>query len=51
MKIGVISSGNEVLTLFKFLAKFDNQYLIYYDQVNRPYGDNTFGYSLDCVQK
>lgn len=51
MKIGIITSGNEVLTLFKFLNKFDNQYVVYYDQVNRPYGDNTFEYSLDCVQK
>ncbi len=51
MKLGIITSWNEVLTLFKFLNKFDNEYIIYYDQINWPYGDNSFEYSVKCVEK
>lgn len=49
MKIGIITSGNENFTLFKFLNKFDHEYFVYYDQVNRPYGDKNFEYSKQKI--
>lgn len=49
MKIGIITSGNENLTLFKFLNKFNHEYFVYYDQNNRPYGDKNFEYSKQKV--
>ncbi len=49
MKIGIITSGSENLTLFKFLNKYDHTYLVYHDQVNRPYGDKTFEYSKQKI--
>lgn len=51
MKIWIITSWSEMLTLFKFLTKIDHEYVIYYDFFHRPYGDKTFDQSLDCVQK
>ena len=51
MKIGIITSGNEWLTLFKFLHKFNHNYYVYYDQNNRPYGDKDFDVSLRCIEK
>ena len=50
MKIGVVTAGNENLTLFKFLNKFDHQYHIYYDQLNWPYGDNDFDESKKKIE-
>jgi len=49
MKIGIITSGNENLTLFKFLNKFNHEYFVYYDQNNWPYGDKNFEYSRQKV--
>jgi len=51
MKIWIITSGPENLTLFKFLAKYDHEYIVYYDFFHRPYGDKTFDQSLECVEK
>lgn len=51
MKIGIITSWNEVLTLFKFLNKFDHEYVVYYDQINRPYGDNSFEDSINYIKR
>ncbi|HKL43653.1 MAG TPA: hypothetical protein VJ892_00040 [Candidatus Absconditabacterales bacterium] len=51
MKIGIVTSGNEVLTLFKFLNKFEHEYFVYYDQNNWPYGDKNFDVSLNYVEK
>lgn len=39
MKIWIITSGSENLTLFKFLSKYDHEYLIYYDDLLGPYWD------------
>lgn len=39
MKIWILTSWNDNLTLFKFLNKFDNEYIIYYDNLYWPYGD------------
>lgn len=39
-----------MLTLFKFLTKYDHEYVIYYDQAHQFYGDQTFEESLLNVQ-
>jgi hypothetical protein len=33
MKIGILASGNDMLTLFDFLASQDHEYVIFYDQL------------------
>lgn len=45
MKIGIISSWRDTLSLFKFLSSYDNEYLVYVDQEFFPYWEK----SLDCV--
>lgn len=39
-----------MLTLFKFLTKYDHEYIVYYDQSHQFYGDQTFENSLLNVQ-
>ena len=51
MKIWIITSGSETLTLFRFLSTYDHTYVVYYDFFHWPYGDKTFEQSLACVQK
>ncbi len=51
MKIWIISSWSETLTLFKFLTKYDHEYVVYYDDLHRPYGDKTFDQSLEFVEQ
>jgi hypothetical protein len=51
MKIWIITSGSESLTLFKFLSKYDHEYVVYYDFFHRPYGDKTFAQSRICIEK
>ena len=51
MKIGIITSWNENLTLFKFLNKFNHEFFVYYDQINRPYWDKAFTYSKEQIIK
>lgn len=50
MKIWIISSWSETLSLFKFLGKYAHEYVVYYDFFHWPYGDKTFEQSLACVQ-
>ncbi len=50
MKIWIITSWSENLTLFKFLAKYDHEYIVYYDFFHWPYGDKTFDQALACVK-
>ena len=38
MNIGIISSGNDSLALFKMLTKHDHQYFIVHDQTHFPFG-------------
>lgn len=38
MKIGIITSNNDSLLLFRFLQNYDHEYLIYYDSKLAPYG-------------
>ena len=49
MKIWIITSWNDNLTLFKFLNKYDNEYIIYYDFLYWPYGDKDFKFISDRV--
>jgi len=51
MKIGIITSWNENLTLFKFFNKYNHDFFVYYDQINRPYWDKTFEYSKEQIIK
>ena len=51
MKIGIISSGMETLALFRFLTRYDHEYLVYYDSLHAPYGDKNFSSSLQAVEK
>ena len=37
MKIGIVTSGVEILTLFRFLTRYDHEYIVYYDSLNAPY--------------
>jgi len=39
MKIGVVGSGADMLSIFKFLNKYDHDYIVYFDDLLRPYGD------------
>lgn len=51
MKIGIVTSGLDMLPLFKFLNKYDCEYHIYWDWNNGSYGDKDFEYSLWNVEK
>lgn len=51
MKLGLITSGADSLALFKFLSKYDNEYIIYFDQQNWPYGDKDFDFALTQVKQ
>ena len=51
MKIGIISSWIDTLALFQFLARYDNEYLVYCDQTNFPYWETALDYVLDCIEK
>ncbi len=50
MKIWIISSWSETLSLFSFLTKYTHEYIVYYDFFHRPYGEKTFEQSLVCVE-
>ena len=51
MKIGIVTSWNDNLTLFKFLNKYDNEYYIYYDFMSWPYWDRNFDDALKSIKK
>ena len=51
MKIGIISSWTETLSLFQFLTRYDHEYLVYCDQTNFPYREKSLEYVLDCIEK
>ena len=44
MKIGIISSGNETLTLRKVLTKYNHEYLVYHDQTFFPFGEKNLDF-------
>lgn len=51
MKIGIVTGGNENLWLFSFLAQKNNEYIVYYDSAQWPYGDKDFAVGLAHVRK
>lgn len=51
MKIGIVSNGNDTLSLFKLLVKYDNEYLVYHDQSNFPYWEKSLAYVLQQIEK
>lgn len=51
MKIGIISSGQEMLALFSFLSRYEHEYLVYYDSLHAPYGEKNFLTSLQAVEQ
>ena len=51
MKVGIISSWIDTLALFQFLTRYDNEYLVYFDQTNFPYWEKSFDYVLECIEK
>ena len=51
MKIGIISSGMETLALFRFLTRYNHEYIIYFDSLHAPYGDKSFEKSLKYINE
>lgn len=51
MKIGIVSSGNDTLALFKVLSRYDNEYIVYHDQLGFPYWEKSFDSALKYVEK
>ncbi len=51
MKIGIVSSWMETLSLFSFLTRYNHEFVIYYDSINAPYWAKNFSTSLDNVKK
>ena len=51
MKIGIISSWIETLSLFQFLTRYDHEYLVYCDQTNFPYWEKSLDYVLECIER
>ena len=51
MKIGIISSWIDTLTLFQFLTCYDNEYLVYCDQTNFPYWEKSLDFVLNNIEK
>lgn len=51
MKIGIVTSGVEILSLFCFLTRYDHEYIVYYDSLNAPYWAKNFSTSLVNVKK
>lgn len=49
MKVALITSWNDNLTLFKFLSKYDHEYIVYYDNLYWPYGDKDFSFISNRV--
>jgi hypothetical protein len=51
MKIGIVSSGNETLALWKILTKYNHEYLVYHDQSFFPFGSKDFSFIGEEIQK
>lgn len=47
MKIWIVSSAIESLSLFKFLNRYEHQYFLYLDTLNASYGEKKFETSLE----
>ena len=51
MKIGIITSWMETLALFRFLTRYNHEYIIYFDSLNAPYWEKHFESSLKNIKK
>ncbi len=51
MNIGIISSGNENILLFKYLNRYNHNYTLYYDQNNSFLGDKEFDHAKEIIKK
>lgn len=51
MKIGIISSWIDTLSVFEFLTRYDNEYLVYCDQTNFPYWEKSLDFVIDNIEK
>ena len=51
MKIGIVSSGIDTLSLFQFLTRYDNEYLIYCDQIGFPYWEKSLDFVMERIEK
>ncbi len=49
MKIGIITSGNDNLSIFKFLSQHDHEYFIYYDNLSWPYWDKPIQHNIQKI--
>ena len=50
MKIALISSAMDSLALFKFLHRYDHEFLIYFDSLNAPYGEKSLKVWLSAAK-
>lgn len=41
MKIGILTSSNDMLSLFSFLQKKDHEYVVWYDDASVFWGDSS----------
>lgn len=51
MKIGIVSSWVDTLSLFQILTRYDHEYLVYCDQVGFPYWEKSLDFALDRIQQ
>ena len=51
MNIGIVSSWTDTLALFKFLTRYNNEYLVYCDQTNFPYEEKSLDYVLEHIER
>ena len=51
MKIGIISSWIDTLSVFKILTCYDNEYLVYCDQTSYPFWEKSLDYILGCIKE
>ncbi len=51
MNIGIISSGNENILLFRYLNRYNHNYTLYYDQNHSFLGDKDFDHAKEIVKK
>jgi hypothetical protein len=50
MKIGIVSSGNDTLALWKILTKYDHEYFIYHHQLFYPFGSKDFAFMIEEIK-
>ncbi len=51
MKIGIVSSWVDTLSLFQFMIRHDHEYLVYCDQESFPYWEKSLDFVLNRIEK